>query len=233
MGYCSRSLSVNPDSSPRRPEDRPLVRLLQAVDLVYARLYHRLTVRTACRLPPHGPAIIVCNHTSGVDPVLIQAPCSRLIIWMMAAEYYDLPGLGWIFRAVQAIPTQRSGRDLSAVRAAMRTLKEGGVLGIFPEGRIAPSKELLPFETGAALMAIRAGAPVYPAYMDGTQRSRSMLRAYLQRCHATIYFGPPVEFDRDDTSKETLEAATVKIQQAVESLRGRHLGKNHPNRPRA
>ena len=221
MRYPPAGVKESP--SPRRAEDRLLVRLLQAVDLIFARLYHHLTVRSPCRLPRKGAAILVCNHTSALDPALIQAPCSRLIVWMMAAEYYDLPVLRWVFRTVQAIPTLRSGRDLAAVRGALRTLKEGGILGIFPEGRIEPSDELLPLETGAVLMALRANVPIYPAYLDGTQRNRSMIESYLKPCRATIWFGPPVEFDRTDTSKEALEAATAKIQQAISALRAQHL----------
>jgi len=67
-----------------KPEDGLLIRLLQVADVVFARLYHKITIRSPSRLPRRGPAILVCNHTSGLDPVLIQSVCSRLIIWMMA-----------------------------------------------------------------------------------------------------------------------------------------------------
>src|SRR2546423_79348 len=123
-----------------RPESRPIIRLLQAVDMCFARIYHRLTILSPCRLPRDGPAILVCNHTSALDPLLIQSACPRLITWMMASEYYELPGLNWVFRTIGAIPVDRSGRDLAATRAALRALQRGGVLGVFPEGRIETTR---------------------------------------------------------------------------------------------
>jgi len=64
---------------------------------------------------------------------------------MMAREYYDLRSLTWLYKIVEAIPVDRSGRDLSATRAALRALNEGRVVGIFPEGKIETSQDLLPF----------------------------------------------------------------------------------------
>jgi 1-acyl-sn-glycerol-3-phosphate acyltransferase len=202
-----------------RPENRPIIRLLQAADMCFSRIYHRLTVRAPQQLPRTGPAILVCNHVSGLDPLLIQSVCPRLITWMMAREWYHLPVLGWVFRTVEAIPVDRSGRDFAATRAALRRLEAGGVLGIFPEGRIETSDELLPFQTGVAMMAIKTGVPVYPAYLDGSQRGREIAAAVITPCTAAVAFGPPVLFDRSSTSRGALEAATEAIKSAIEQLR--------------
>ena len=207
-----------PAPSNRRPENRPMIRVLQAADVCFARIYHRLYVRAPQQLPRTGPAILVCNHVSGVDPLLIQSVCPRLITWMMAREWYELPVLGWIFRTVGAIPVQRSGRDLAATRAALRALNRGGVLGMFPEGRIETDQELLPFQTGVAMMAIKTGVPVFPAYLDGSQRGRDIVPAVLTPCTAAIAFGPAVDFDRSCTSREALDSATARIKTAVEQL---------------
>jgi 1-acyl-sn-glycerol-3-phosphate acyltransferase len=203
----------------RRPEDRLDIRLLQLLDVTIARMYHRTYVNAPQRLPLEGPAILVCNHISGLDPLMIQSVCPRAIVWMMAREYYDIKILNWFFRTINAIPVDRSGRDLAPTRAALRALGEGRVLGIFPEGRIEETHDLLPFQTGVAMMAIKTGVPVYPAYLDGTQRRMPMLRAFLTPNEATLSFGPPVVFHRTSTSKEALEAATGRIQEAVENLK--------------
>lgn len=138
---------------------------------------------------------------------------------MMAREFYDISVLNWIFRSVGAIPVDRSGRDLAATRMALRALAGGRVLGVFPEGRIEPTTDLLPFQTGVALMAIKTGAAVYPAYLDGTQRNQEMLPAYLSSNRARLAFGPAVEFGRDGTAHEQLQSATDRIRAAVERLR--------------
>src|SRR5438034_6252065 len=87
-----------------RPENRPIIRMLQAVDVCFSRMYHRLSVRSPQRLPRSGAAILVCNHVSGLDPLLIQSVCPRLITWMVAKEYVELPVLSWVFRKIGAIP---------------------------------------------------------------------------------------------------------------------------------
>jgi 1-acyl-sn-glycerol-3-phosphate acyltransferase len=140
---------------------------------------------------------------------------------MMAAEYYQIKSLSWLFKMVQAIPVDRSGRDLAATRAALRALAQGHILGIFPEGRIETDHDLLPFQTGVALMAIKTGVPVFPAYLDGTQRGKEMVEAVAGPNHAILRFGPAVDFDRHSTSKESLETATLQIRHAVGLLKSK------------
>ena len=207
-----------PQHSFRRPESRPIIRLLQAVDVCFARIYHRLSVLAPSRLPREGPAILVCNHTSALDPLLIQSAVPRLITWMMAGEYYQMRGLHSIFKAIGAIPVERSGRDLTATRAALRALNDGRILGVFPEGRIETSRELLPFQTGVALMAIKAEVPIYTAYLDGTQRGRDMVAAMLTPCVARLVFGDVVSIDRSSTSRDALDLETEVIKQSVRDL---------------
>lgn len=203
----------------RRPEDRPVIRLLQAIDVCYARIYHHVLVRSPCNLPRGGPCIFICNHTSHLDPLLIQSVCPRLITWMMTADFYDIGWLQPVFRAIGAIRVERKGRDMAAVRAAMRALEEGRVLGIFPEGRIEPKRELLPFQTGVALIAAKAGVPIYPAYLDGSQRKRAMAHEFLHRQRASLTFGPPITLDPPPRTRQDLEAVTKRLQDRVDLLR--------------
>jgi 1-acyl-sn-glycerol-3-phosphate acyltransferase len=208
-----------PAVATKRPEDRLPIKALRAANVLFTRVYHHLEVRTPSQLPRVGPAILVCNHHSGLDPLLVQSPCNRLITWMMAAEYYEMKSMGWIFRTVGAIPVRRANRDSASLRAAIRALEGGQVLGIFPEGRISPTEELLPFQTGVALMAIKTGVPVYPAYLTGTQRGKEMVRAFLTPNRAKLSFGPAIIFDRSSTSREALEVATEHIKNAIISLK--------------
>jgi 1-acyl-sn-glycerol-3-phosphate acyltransferase len=174
------------------------------------------------QLPRNGPAILVCNHISGLDPLLVQSICPRVIIWMIAREYYEVKGLNWVFKQVGLIPVERTGRDLASTRASLRALADGKVLGIFPEGRIEPDRQILPFQTGVALMAIKTQVPVFPVWLEGTCRGREITEAVLRPCEASVSFGPAVEFDRSGTDREILEAATQKIEKAVKDLRDKY-----------
>src|SRR5947208_1425941 len=119
-----------------REEERPAIRFLHRLLDFYLRGYHQIDVMSPSQLPASGPAILVCNHVSSLDPLLLQWACSRLIVWMMAKEYY-VPGTRWLFDVIRIIPVERSRRDVAATRAAMRALEKGHVLGIFPEGRLS------------------------------------------------------------------------------------------------
>jgi len=201
-----------------RTESHFVVRLLTSANVLYARIWHDVTMLSPSQLPRTGAAIVVCNHTSGLDPSLIQAGCTRLVRWMMAKEFYEAKYAKWLYRSIGAIPVSRSGRDLASTRAALRALEAGHVLGIFPEGKIAPSRDLLPFQAGVALLAIKSGAPVFPARLDGTQRGQDLAAVVVRRQRATLCFGPEVLFDRSGTGRENLEAASVAIRAAVERL---------------
>ena len=204
---------------PVAPERLLTTRLLHGANRLFARVYHHLDVLAPQRLPDRGAAIVICNHTSGLDPHLVQAPCPRVITWMMAREYYEIRGLQTVLRSLGTIPVSRNGRDMSATREAMRALKNEQVLGVFPEGRIESTRELLPFQTGVAMMAIKTGVPVFPAYLDGTQRGGQMPGVFLLPQRATIAFGDEVIFDRTSDDREALLAATQAMREAIESLR--------------
>src|SRR5262245_18811057 len=104
------------------------VRVLKAVNVCFARIFHNVEVLSPCPLPRTGRAILVCNHISGLDPILIQSCTPRVIVCMTAAEYVEQPGLRWILRTVRVIPVKRGERDMSATRQALRALADGYVL---------------------------------------------------------------------------------------------------------
>lgn len=199
--------------------NRPAVRWARRLVHYYLGGYHRVEMPTANTIPRQGPAILVCNHVSSLDPVILQAATPRLLTWMIAREYYEVRGLKWFFEAIGAIPVDRSGRDLAATRTALRSLHEGRVIGIFPEGRIGEGGRLLPFQIGVALMAIKAKVPVIPAYLHGTMQDLNMTEPYLMPQRVRLAMGPAVKLDSSNGERDGLEAATGRIHAAVDGLR--------------
>lgn len=136
----------------------------------------------------------------------------------MAREYAGVFGTRWFFNAIEPILVERSGRDLAATRSALRALKDGKIIGIFPEGRIEKTAELLEFQTGIALLAIKSGVPVYPAYLDGTQRCKGMVEAVLVPNRIALAFGEPIVVSDEGHGREALERVTEQIRSAIRAL---------------
>jgi len=216
----SRSPVTDAIATAMRDEERPSIQFLHRLVDLYISGYHKVDVVSPCQVPAQGPAILVCNHVSSLDPMLLQWACSRLIVWMMAREYY-LPGTRWLFDVIRIIPVERSRRDVVATRAAMRALEDGHVLGIFPERRLAADGKIGQFQTGVAMLALRTGVGVYPASVEGTMRDQGMLEAFLFPQRARIAFGPKISLDRQPDSRQQVERATGQIWQTVRDLHER------------
>ena len=203
------------------PEARVAIQVLTAFDKVFARVFHHVEILRPLKLPDTGPAIVICNHTSGLDPMLLQSCCRRSIIWMVAKEYYELKYLKPFFKILEAIPVDRSARDAASLRLALRALGEGRVLGVFPEGKISPTRgTMLPFQPGVAQMAIKMRAPIYPAFLDGTQCGiTDITPAYLRRQRATLRFGGPIDlFSKTVEPKPTSEELSDQLRDAMVAL---------------
>jgi len=172
---------------------------------VHGLLFAHCRTVNACPFPESGPAIIVANHTSPVDPVLIwrrhfagfKKPHLRVIGFLMAREFYELRGvINWVCRAMESIPVERSGRDMKPIREALKRLEAGHLLGLFPEGRLnveSPDQRLLHGGSGVAWLAIKSKVPVIPVFIQNSPRAKSMIAAFFKRTHATLIYGEPID----------------------------------------
>lgn len=199
-------------------ENSAKIRVLHAINRVFSRVYHRVEVEGDVRVPRTGPVLIVSNHISSLDPLLIQSVVNRPIVWMVAKEYFDVAPLGWLFKSIQSIPVSRNGRDSTALRAAMRALSAGRVLGVFPEGRIARSRQMLPLQTGAAMLAMRSVATVVPVYQFGTSFGQTMANALVVPQRVRLRFAGPIPIDDLCGESRTAESATEEIERILSNL---------------
>jgi 1-acyl-sn-glycerol-3-phosphate acyltransferase len=126
--------------------------LLRFVAWMVSRLLYRFKVVGEQHLPTQGAAVLVCNHVSYVDAVLLMSASPRPIRFLMDHRIFKVPVLGWLFRLAKAIPIAPRAEDPAAFEAALaqaaRVLREGDLLGIFPEGGITPDGTLQPFKGG-------------------------------------------------------------------------------------
>jgi 1-acyl-sn-glycerol-3-phosphate acyltransferase len=214
---------TRPRTTPQ-PEVSGLLRLLWWINRFYCGLWHRLELEGTAPLPEHGPAILIANHTCGIDNFLLQAGCERVLGFMIVQDWYDHPLCRPFCRILDCIPVKRDGRDLAATRAALRALERGRVVPIFPEGRIHPTsgREFGEGKPGAAYIALRSGVPVVPAYISGTPETRSIWKALLTPSHARVVFGPPIDLSGypvgEHDRKEAAQEVTDLFMAAIRSL---------------
>ncbi|MGV8804778.1 MAG: MFS transporter [Polaromonas sp.] len=126
--------------------------LLRFVALMLSRCVYRFRVRGDAHIPAQGAAVLVCNHVSFIDPVLLMAASPRPIYFLMDHRIFKMPVLGWLFRLARAIPIAPQKEDPAAYEAAFeaaaKVLRDGDLLAIFPEGGITRDGELQPFRGG-------------------------------------------------------------------------------------
>ncbi len=215
-----------PRSFPKDWEFRGFLAFLWFLNSTYCQLVHRLRSETV-PLPPTGPAILIANHTCNIDHFLLQAATGRKLGFMIARAYYDVAVFRPFCEMVDCIPVNGNGHDMAATRSALRALKEGRVLPIFPEGRILQTsgEEIGEAQPGVAFIAMKANVPIIPAYIRGTPRSNVFIKSLLTPSNARIIFGPPIilaEFvnsgDHEGERAARL-AATEKLMAAIRALR--------------
>ena len=140
--------------------------LLRFFAFVLTRTVYRFRIQGEANIPVTGPAVIVCNHVSFVDPVLLMAASPRPVRFLMDARIFRTPGLGLFFRLAKAIPIASKTDDPAAYEAAFvaadQVLAEGDLLGIFPEGGITNDGTLKPFKGGIMRILEKRPVPVIP-----------------------------------------------------------------------
>jgi 1-acyl-sn-glycerol-3-phosphate acyltransferase len=214
--------------TPSKSEFHGFLGFLWNLNAVYCVLIHRLRTEPA-PLPESGPAILISNHTCNIDHFLLQAGTGRKLGFMISRDYYDIPAFRPFCDLVGCIPVNGTGEETSATRAALRALKEGKVVPIFPEGRMLPvsGDEIGEAKAGVAFIATRAKVPVIPAYIKGTPRSKNLLKSFFGPSDARVVYGKPIDPSEfvipkgHDADRAALVATTETFMGAIRALRDR------------
>jgi 1-acyl-sn-glycerol-3-phosphate acyltransferase len=213
----------------RRWRYRFLDGLLLWLVRLYAALWQRWSPSGPVPFPAKGPALIVVNHTCSADAMFLQAGCPRIISVLCSSEHYHLHPLSRkLLDYAGCVAVRRRGLDVPAVRAALRRLAEGRILLVFPEGNLsgAARGRMIPWKHGAAYLALRSGAPVYPACISGGPQTHRLLRAWLGRSGRSVRvrFGQRVDlsaYQGSSLHRQTLEEVTTLLVQRVRDLQSR------------
>jgi 1-acyl-sn-glycerol-3-phosphate acyltransferase len=118
-------------------------------------------------LPKEGPALLVINHQSYLDPLLVGLPLQRPVSYLARDNLFDVPVVGWILRHVYVIPINREAASTSSLREAIRRLEHGFYVGIFPEGTRTTDGAVGEFKPGLLALVRRTNVPVIPVGVAG------------------------------------------------------------------
>ncbi len=191
--------------------------IIRLVMLLVTRLVYRLRVRGDEHLPTDGAAIVVCNHVSFVDAVLLGVISPRPMVFLMDHRIFKTPGLGWFFRLCKAIPVAPAKEDPEAYERAFERAREvlnnGDLLCLFPEGGITKDGRLQPFKGGIMKILATHPVPVIPSALhnlwgsyfsriDGVAMSKPFRRGLFN--HVGLVVGPALA--PADATPERLQA---------------------------
>ncbi|MFQ3610984.1 MAG: lysophospholipid acyltransferase family protein [Fimbriimonadales bacterium] len=184
-------------------------------------LFAWLRIEGRHNMPRRGPLILLANHLSLFDPVVVWYASPRHICFMGRADIPQIPIVGAVARIAKTVPIRQRSADLAGLKLAIETLQRGEVLGIFPEGELSESGKLQAFLPGVLLILRQTKAPIIPVGVINTQKVMPYGKLYPKPAFTviTVRFGrviPAEEVLCIKTSEAQLEYLQRKVAELIE-----------------
>ena len=171
-------------------------------------------IRIIGTVPKKGPFIIACNHVSFLDPPIVGICAAREIYFLAKIDLFQTSEtFAWLIKAYNAIPIS----GVQGLMTAIKLLKRGEVVVIFPEGTRSRKGHMLPFNPGVSYLAIRLGVSVIPAYIANS--NKRFLRIILRLNRLKISFGKPVSPVGYENNREDMDRFARRLKEEVLKLR--------------
>ena len=187
-----------------------------------ARMIFSMRVIHPERMVESGPLLIAVNHSSFFDPPLAGI-CSRRGVYYLARKtLLKWPFFGPLFPAMNVIPVERDGNDMSALREVIKKVKEGNAVLLFPEGTRSVDGHLQPARAGIGLVIAKTGAPVLPMRIFGAYEAFPKNAHRFQLSQISVVIGEPIHFSAEeisDTSRETYQLLSNRVMEAIGALK--------------
>ena len=187
-----------------------------------ARVFFRMRVVHPERMVESGPLILAVNHTSYFDPPLAGI-CSRRGVYYLARKtLLQWPFFGPLFPAMNVIPVERDGNDMSALREVIKKIKEGNGVVLFPEGTRSKDGNIQPARAGIGFVIAKTGAPVLPMRIFGAYDAFPKNSKRLHFTQITVVIGEPLVFDPNDlasATRDTYQMLSDRVMEAIAALK--------------
>lgn len=189
----------------------------------FLKIWHRFSCEGTANIPATGGVIIAANHASFLDPPAIGANVFHRIVRFMARDTLFKPGFPtWLLNRLAVMPISRGKGDLAALKKAIQILKDGGCLGLFPEGTRTLDGNLQPAKGGIGFLIAKAGVPVVPAYLEGTFEAYPKGGRFLRPLKVRLRFGPailPEEIAKLGSDRDSYEKVAALVMERIAALR--------------
>lgn len=202
---------------------RRFYRGLRVVFVGFFRLWLRLDVRGAEHVPVQGGFVLAPGaHRSIIDTGVIAGATPRMLRYMGAERYFEVPGLGWFLRSVGGFAVERDVTDRAALRLAQSLLETGEPLVVFPEGTRFSGPTVEPLKEGAAFLACRAGVPIVPVGIGGAERAWPKGGRFIRPSKMALVIGapiyPPTSVDGGRIKRSQVKAMTDELHVELQRL---------------
>lgn len=187
-------------------------KIVKAVVRWFMKIFFRIKIIGKENIPGEGACIICSNHKSYYDPPLMVAFNKRHVNMIAKKDLLKNPLMGWLCKVFGAFMVERDGKDIEAVKQSLKILKNGEILGIFPEGTRNGMQKGEKVKNGAVLMAIKSGAPIIPAGIKGD---------YKLFRKVTMTYGEPIYYDKskiNQQDKEQIDNLTEELMNTIINL---------------
>jgi 1-acyl-sn-glycerol-3-phosphate acyltransferase len=199
----------------------PIWKSLQTFGRITTTLLFDLKVYGSHRFPRSGGVLLVSNHQSYLDPLLLGVRLNRPLSYMAKASLFKIAPFAWFIRSLGAFPVRQGEGDIRALKEAIELAQDGHALMIFPEGSRADDANLLPIEPGIALVIRKAKVPVVPAIIDGSIDAWPRGHRIFRSRPIRVLYGKPMDLSglSRDQVVETISRVFHTMQQDLRQNR--------------
>ncbi len=201
-----------------------LYRLARDILCIFCKLLFRFEIYGAEHLPDTGSCVIASNHCSHLDPPLVGCvgKVKKRAVRFMARDTLYVSLLGTLLRNVHTIPLSRDKGDISALRTAIKAIKGGDLVSLFPEGTRSPDGTIQEAKGGVAFLLSKSGVPLLPIYIDGSHAALPKGSILIRPRKIRIYVGeliPPSELKSDKKGSEGYKEIGEMVMQRIAALK--------------
>ncbi|MEW6417921.1 MAG: lysophospholipid acyltransferase family protein [Nitrospirota bacterium] len=193
---------------------------LKIICSIFFKVFYRLEVIGAENVPKEGGVIVAANHVSYLDPPVIGVALKRQPTYMAKEGLFKIPLLGALIRLF-SFPVRRGRPQPSIIKEAIKKLKQGELIVMFPEGSRSVDGNILDAKRGVGAIAAISRMPVVPTLIKGTERALPVGARFLRPARITVIFGNPIVIDKKETDKHFQDRISNSIMEAIKNLKGK------------